>query len=235
MNKKTWLLRDPDFIPKNKNVRLLLFCIINILFVVLYPTLAIFVIYPYGFLCWILVGSFMFLFNNKAFHIHVERYPLNDYEEYRFNVLKDQIKSNNQIFYIYLYKESKGKYLAKLEDKKLVFDMKGCICPLTVIRAYFVRQFSIAYINKYRMNSDYMGKNIYISKLFKEMKNVYLQFEKKGKIKMMSLIKSYKTRMNMIEKSINGYGYVFWYSSYHGTNRYYVKISEKDFAERKIK
>lgn len=78
-----------------------------------------------------------------------------------------------------------------------------------------------------------MAKNINISKLFKKIKNVYLQYEKHGKIKKKTLIKSYKTRMNIFEKSINNYGYVFWYSKYHGVNRYYVYIREEDFVERK--
>ena len=39
--------------------------------------------------------------------------------------------------------------------------------------------------------------------------------------------------MNILEKSINGYGYVFCYSKYHGVNRYYVYIREEDFVERK--
>ena len=75
--------------------------------------------------------------------------------------------------------------------------------------------------------------NISIYPLSFEEYYVYLQYEKHGKIKEKTLIKSYKTRMNILEKSINGYGYVFWYSKYHGVNRYYVKICKEDFVERK--
>lgn len=225
--KNSLLLRDPNFIPKSKNIRVLLFWLINLIFIALFPILAIFVNFPYGYVCWILVGSLMFLFNNKAFHIHIERYPLNKYDEYRFNITKDLIKCNNQTCFIIIRKESKGKYIATLDEKTFIFNMKGFVCPLTAISAYFIRQFTIPYINKYKLNSDYVGKNINISKLFKEIKNVYLQYEKHGKIKEKTLIKSYKTRMNIFEKSINGYGYVFWYSKYHGVNRYYVYIREE--------
>ena len=39
--------------------------------------------------------------------------------------------------------------------------------------------------------------------------------------------------MNSFIKSINGYGYVFWYASYHGMSKYYMKVSENDFVDRK--
>lgn len=50
--------------------------------------------------------------------------------------------------------------------------MKGCIFPLTIINAYLGRQFIIEYINKYKLISDTMGKNVNILKLFSNYINI---------------------------------------------------------------
>ena len=62
--------------------------------------------------------------------------------------------------------------------------MKGCIFPLTIINAYLIRQFIMKYINKYKIVTDTMGKNINISKLFKNYMNIQIIFKNKNKIKM---------------------------------------------------
>ena len=69
------------------------------------PILAICINYPYGFLCWILVLSFVALFNMKAFHVHTERYPLNKYSEYKFNPLVDVLNENDKDFIIEIKKK----------------------------------------------------------------------------------------------------------------------------------
>ena len=40
--------------------------------------------------------------------------------------------------------------------------------------------------------------------------------------------------MNSLMKSINGYGYITWYVTYHQIDKYYVKMTEKAFVERKV-
>ena len=62
--------------------------------------------------------------------------------------------------------------------------MKGYIFPLTIINAYLIRQFIMKYINKYKIVTDTMGKNINISKLFKNYMNIQIIFKNKNKIKM---------------------------------------------------
>lgn len=59
--------------------------------------------------------------------------------------------------------------------------MKGCIFPLTIINAYLGRQFIIAYINKYKLVTDTMGKNLNVLKLFKKYLNIQIIFKNKNK------------------------------------------------------
>lgn len=40
--------------------------------------------------------------------------------------------------------------------------------------------------------------------------------------------------MNYLMKSINGHGYITWYITYHKINKYFVRINEQEFVERKI-
>ena len=39
--------------------------------------------------------------------------------------------------------------------------------------------------------------------------------------------------MNSLMKSINGYGNITWYVTYHKFVNFYVKMTEKAFVERK--
>lgn len=231
--KGSWLLKDPNFVPKSKRIRIAMFIIVNSILISLLPILAISINYPYGYLCWILVLSFAVLFNMKAFHVHVERYPLNKYSEYKFNPLLDVLNGKDKDFFIEVERKS-NIYEVKLKEKTLIFDMKGCILPLTIIIAYLGRQFIIEYINKYKLITDTMGKNINVSSLFNDYMNIQIIYKNKRKIKKYFLIKDSKTKMNNLMKSINGYGYLTWYVRYHKMDKYFVKITEQEFIERKM-
>lgn len=231
--KESWLLKDPNFVPKSKRIRIAMFIIINLILISLLPILAICINYPYGYLCWILVLSFVALFNMKAFHIHAERYPLNNYDEYKFNPLKDALIEKGEIFVIEI-KKIASIFEVKLKDKTLVFNMKGCLFPITIINAYLGRQFIMECINKYKLISDTMGKNIDISKRFRNYINIQIIYNNGRKIKKCDLIKNSKTKMNYLMKSINGYGYITWYSTPHKTYRYFVKVEEQTFVEKKL-
>lgn len=231
--KESWLLKDPNFVPRSKKIRIIIFTITNLILISLLPILAIWINYPYGYLCWILVFSFLALFYITAFHVHTQRYPLNDYLDYKFNPLKDELIERNNNFIIEIERKA-NIYEVRLKEKELIFDMKGCIFPLTIINAYLGRQFIIKYINKYKLISDKMGKNVNISKLFKKYMNVQIIFKNKDKIKKYFLIKKGKTKMNYLMKSINGHGYITWYITYHKINKYFVRINEQEFVERKI-
>ena len=231
--KESWLLKDPNFVPKSKKIRIAMFIIINLIFVSLLPILAIYINYPYGYICWILVLSFAFLFNMKSFHIHAERYPLNNYSEYKFKPLVDVLNENDKDFIIDIERKL-NIYEVRLKEKTLIFDMKGCIFPLTIINAYLGRQFIIEYINKYKLVTDTMGKNLNVLKLFTNYMNIQIIFKNKNKIKKYFLIKDGKTKMNCLMKSINGYGYITWYVTHHKMDKYFVKITEQEFIERKM-
>lgn len=231
--KESWLLKDPNFVPRSKKIRIIIFIITNLILISLLPILAIWINYPYGYLCWILVFSFLALFYITAFYVHTQRYPLNDYLDYKFNPLKDELIERNNNFIIEIERKA-NIYEVRLKEKELIFDMKGCIFPLTIINAYLGRQFIIKYINKYKLISDTMGKNVNISKLFKKYMNVQIIFKNKDKIKKYFLIKKGKTKMNYLMKSINGHGYITWYITYHKINKYFVRINEQEFVERKI-
>lgn len=230
--KESWLLKELNFVPKRKLIRVVIFIIFNSVLISLLPLLAIYINYPYGYLCWILVFSFMILFNMKAFHVHADRYPLNKYSEYKFNPLIDVLIESDGYFIIEIERR-KSIFEVKLKNKSLIFDMKGCVFPLTIIKAYLGRQFIIKYINKFKLISDTMGKNINVSKLYTCYSNIQIIYKKNRKIKKYALIKNGKTKMNCLMKSINGYGYTTWYVAHHKIDKYFVKISEQEFVERK--
>lgn len=99
-----WIFREHDIVPKSKKIRVAMFIIVNLLSISLLPILAISINYPYGYLCWILVLSFVSLFNMKSFHVHVERYPLNDFSEYKFNPKADVLTEMDKNFIIEIEK-----------------------------------------------------------------------------------------------------------------------------------
>ena len=234
--KESWLLKDPNFVPKNKKVRVVLYLIINLILISLLPILAIVINFPYGYLCWILVFCFLILFNIQAFYIHVERFPLNDYNEYKVNLKQEQFLFDGENYYVEL-KKNDSLYEINFENKSIMFDMNGCLFPITVIKAYLGRLFIIKYINKYKLYSDWMAKNIDIKKLFKNYSDIKFIYNKNGKIKESYLIKCGKTQMNILMKAINGHGFISWHSGSAPSRsiRYYVKISEQMFVEQKSK
>lgn len=120
MKKKPGIFREPKLIFKNKKIRMILFFTFNGLSIVLLPTLAILINYPYGYLCWILVICFAVLFNLKAYHIHTEQYPLNNYSQYQFNPIKDKLRKVDDVYVIEIIKISKSDYLICLEEKNYI-------------------------------------------------------------------------------------------------------------------
>jgi len=122
--KESWLLKDPNFVPKSKKIRIAMFIIINLVLISLLPILAICINYPYGFLCWILVLSFVALFNMKAFHVHTERYPLNKYSEYKFNPLVDVLNENDKDFIIDIERKL-NIYEVRLKEKCIIIKNKN--------------------------------------------------------------------------------------------------------------
>ncbi|UKI49062.1 MAG: hypothetical protein L6U99_09725 [Clostridium sp.] len=78
--------------------------------------------------------------------------------DYKFNPLKDELIERNNNFIIEIERKANIYEVRLKREKELIFDMKGCIFPLTIINAYLGRQFIIKYINKYKLISDTMGK-----------------------------------------------------------------------------
>lgn len=230
--KERIFLKDPFSVPKRKKVRLIIFFVFNLILISLMPILAICISFPYVIFCWIFIVCVDLLFNIKAFHIHTERYPLNNYSDYKFDPFKDLLQESENDFIIEIEKEN-NFYKAKLKEKTLTFDMKGCLFSLTIIKAYFVRQYMMKYINRFKLVQDTMGKNINIYKVFKRCKNIILIYKDKNKIKNYYLVKNYKTKMNTLMKSINGYGNVTWYITYHKMEKYYTYMSEKQYVSIK--
>lgn len=226
--KVSCILEDLKLVPKRKKIRISIFITFNIIFILLFSIFLIFVKYPYNYAGCILIVGILLLFDMKSFHTHVERYPLNNYEEYKFNPKKDLINKIDGDYVITIEQKS-NIYFANLKDRTLVFDMKGCILPLTVIKAYLGRQFIREYINKNKLISDSMNKNLKINSLFKEYNNLKILFKNKEKY----LIKNGKTKLNIIMKEINGYGYITWRVAPRRINKYFVKINEQEFVERK--
>ena len=221
-----------SLMPKSKTVRLIIFILVNAIFISLFPILAIFINYPYGYVCWIMVFSLGSLFNIKAFYIHTERFPLNDYSEYKFSPYIDLLNKDEEGYIIYLERKS-NIYEARLKSKTLIFDMKGCLFPISVITAYLGRQYIMRYVNRYKLPMDAMGSNVNISKIMKKIKNNKIIYKNKDKIKKYYLIKKGRTRMTSFMKSINGHRY-FNRGYRIPTVRYHMPMFEKDYVSFKM-
>jgi len=229
-SKIPWCLRDPYFVPKSKTVRVILFVIVNSILLILFPIMAIFINFPYGYLCWLFLFCFIFFFNRRAFFIHIQRYPLNCYNEYKFNVLKDKLLIKNSKLVLELRKENNSQYIVYIQDKQLKFDMKGCLFPITIIRCFLIRQYLMFHINKNNLISDYMAKNVNLMSSFPNHKDILLEYHNGNKIKNYDIIKLFVTKQCLIDKVINGNGFITWGRC---KKRYFVKVSEDMFIDMK--
>ena len=230
-------LRDPEevLVPKSKKVRVMIFIIVHSILICLLPITAIFIPYPYGYICWFgFIIPIGMAFNIKAFHIHVEQYPSNNYADYKFVPKTDLLMQDGDSFVIEIERNA-HIYTAYLKDKTLTFDMKGCLFPLTVIRAYFGRQFLMKCINKQKLIRTAMAKNLNIGKVFPQYQNIKIIFKHKNKTRCFYLVKNHRTKMNLLMKEINGHLYL---PSYGGRFRHYrlvyVKVAEQHFVDSKI-
>ncbi len=81
---------------------------------------------------------------------HIQKYPLNDFKEYQFNILQDNFANfdeKEEFYYINIY-HSDGMYKTISGEKQMIFNMKGCIFPKNYLRAYFVRNIHFLIIKK---------------------------------------------------------------------------------------
>lgn len=231
-------LRDPEevLVPKSKKVRVMIFIIVHSILICLLPITAIFIPYPYGYICWFgFIIPIGMAFNIKAFHIHVEQYPSNSYADYKFVPKTDLLMQDGDSFIIEIERND-HIYTAYLKDKTLTFDMKGCLFPLTVIRAYFGRQFLMKCINKQKLIRTATGKNLNIRTIFAQYQNIKMIFKHKNKTRCFYLVKNYITKMNFLMKSINSHLYLPTYGGrFHAYRSTYVKATEQDFVDAKIR
>ncbi len=224
-------LGPSNMMLRNKTTRIILFYVVNAILIISIILSIIFINFPYNTMAWILPGCILGLIDIQAFYIHVERYPLNDYSEYKIVLNEDELEEKNGYYVIRVTKKG-YMYYASLKDKELVFNMKGCWFPRTVIKAYLGRQFIMMTINERELVSDYMQKNARISKKCDKYANVKIIFIKeKGKLSESYLIKSKKAKMSILMRAINGHNLIVW--GYGNVDRYYVEVDESIFVSRK--
>ena len=158
-----WLLMN------KRKVRSVLSVIYNIIGVL--GTIAMFVFLPLnaaicfsGFLDFPLI-----ILNVISYQNYVQRYPLNDLNEYKIDLKKDDFTKYDElrdIYYIVL-ENDKGFYKTIDCEKKLIFDMTRFFMPKTYLRSYFIRNIHFKIINKDHLPLSYLSKSQRVSLKFK--------------------------------------------------------------------
>ncbi|MBQ3253036.1 MAG: hypothetical protein IJA65_00635 [Acholeplasmatales bacterium] len=184
----------------------------------------------YGVIITSLIFVMIMIGNLCLWNSYISLFPRNRYQEYSFDVVRDRISVD--IFgnyYIDIYKVG-SIYKCSINNKDLIFNMKECFCPKTMICAFFIRQFQFETINTYKLPSSKMISNIYIAKKF-EYQTLVIRFHNGDKIKKIKIIDGYRTKMNIIMKNINGTSY--YKRSPYSQSKYCGKMSERDFWRKK--
>lgn len=210
-----------------------IFVSINAILILLIPIYIVFINFPYGFIpsfCNIVI---LFIFDYKIWSIYISKFPLNDLKEYSFNPRKDfLIEKEKDNYYIELYREGNIYYCKINDGKKLLFNMKGCMSPISYIKAYLIRQFYFVIINNNKLKTSVVAKNIYIYPEF-EYFNIILKYQNKN----IYLVKKYKTKSSLLMKEINliPMGNPVVPPRCKRPNTYaHCKVSENDYVKNKV-
>ena len=203
-----------------KNIKIIV--IINIISVTLLVLIPLFVSLP---LCF---GIDLYIFIIDAitseflFKKYILQFPLNDYQEYKI-----ELDYLSQYDSIYVEKNEKVFY-CHVGDTKLVFDMTGCISPITVIRAYFIRQFLFEYSRVNKIPPEYL---IWNHKVYNLPYNLILYYKRKKYY----LIRNGKTRQKIYARQINSYIFKPFVPNRWGGGELptYYKLNENDVASKK--
>jgi len=156
------------------------------------------------------------------FQKYIFQFPLNDYEEYKI-----ELDYLSQYDSIYVEKNEKVFY-CHVGDTKLVFDMTGCICPITIIRAYFIRQFLFEYSRVNKIPPEYL---IWNHKVYNLPYNLILYYKRKKYY----LIRNGKTCQKLYVRKLNAYIFKPYLPSINGGGGLptYYKLNENDVASKK--
>ena len=71
--------------------------------------------------------------------LHLKKYPINDYSEYRFSTHANKITNKAESAYIIEVAMENEIMTVVSGTQKLVFDVRGCVFPRQLVRAYFLR------------------------------------------------------------------------------------------------
>ena len=211
------------------------FIIINSIFLIIIILLLIFI--DFGFVPGLIFFfPLQILYNTIEYLNHIQKYPLNDLNEYKFNVYQNEFATfdeNTQCYYIQI-KYNKGIYETYGCDKKMIFDMRYCVFPKNYVRAYFVRNIHFIIIRTKRLSVRYLSKSLRVSKKFK-YQNLKIVFTKKNKRKEYWIVKKGKTKLNVIVADICGNIYARQVLMNRHTHCYdkYIPVSEKHYANNK--
>ena len=183
----------------------------------------------YGYVCCYPIICIVLLIDIFSFSSHIKKYPLNNLNEYKFNIFQDKIADVvNGIYTISI--EKKGNvYFVKSGDKSLKFNMKGCICPINYIRAYFIRNIHFPIYNKKKCSVLRLASSFKVSHKFK-YQNLKIRFFINNKVKTYWLIKKSKTKLNFLMKEIIGLPFVHLGLSKRGHLSEHFNMNEKNYS-----
>lgn len=215
-----------------KKVCFILFNFILILLIIIFI-----VFIPYGFIYDLgLFLPILTIVNCVKYQNHIQKYPLNDLNEYQFNVLQDDfaLYNENDNYYFINVNYSDGIYKTSGCEKKLIFDMKKCIFPKNYLRAYFVRNIHFLIVKQRKFSLRYLSRSLVVMDDFK-YQNLKIIFIKENKRKEYWIVKNGKTKINIIIADIIGnvFSNMIIMNKYSHSYDKYKKLSEKYYANNK--
>ena len=143
---------------------------------------------------------------------HTLKYPQGDEDNYTNFDVDKAIKQIEDKYYIEFREVEKGLWVC--EESNTTLDLRGCICPKSVIRSYVVRNIRYPYISKkdglYKLfKLTYAPENI-------KYPNITLVLISESKRYEKAIVKNGKTRLDFFSREITRMPYIEYFSGKYG-------------------
>lgn len=211
--------------------KILFLCIHILMFIIIY-LLIIKIDNSYGYICSFPFIVLLFIIDAFSFSNHIRKFPLNDFNEYKFSIHKDIIAEKIDNNYVIVVVKKDGLYIVKSAINELKFNLKGCLFPINYVKAYFIRNIHFPIYNKNKYSILKLSSSLKVTRQFK-YQNLKIKFIINGKIKEYWLIKNSKTKLNFIMREIIASPFYYLGLGNRGQLSDHINVNEKYYANRK--
>ena len=171
----------------------------------------------------------------KCLFNYVSRqYPLNNIEDYQYNMKFDEIMIDKGMLTIYACEIEKGICEVKDVEERLLFDLRGFIFPKSYLISYFSRNFRFVQMNKAHLEFQCIYGRLKLTRLkgYSDVKLIFVSHN--GKQNKCELVKGKELEKNFLVDAINTapYGYIFDTASHTTSQKRHIfrYMTEKDFC-----